>query len=146
MRKTKTNNLTYGLFNYKFTWGGIKLTIKDFFIMLSRIKFVLKHGYYPAALYDTNVYFKEIFEEIAQWYMVYSKSIPADYETKEEWNEVLGKMRMLNESLGEDYLDYIEKNHLNFNQAEYQTFYKNRAKKQTEFFNLLDKNFLNLWD
>ena len=136
------NKLTAGLFRYRFTWGGIKATIKDFFIMLTRIKFVIKHGYYPQALYNTDTYFVDMFEEIFQWYMDYSDSCPAEFETKEEWNKVLAKMRTLNQEMREEYFDLD----IPFVGEECRKFYADRDVKQREFFDLFCKYFHNFWD
>ena len=69
MRKSKScNQLTWGLFNYRgiYFWHNIK----DLRIYFQRIFYVLKHGYFPQATWETYCYFidsmKKIYETVAE--------------------------------------------------------------------------------
>lgn len=70
----KTNKLTCGLFMYrgKNFWRNIK----DIPIFFKRIIFVLKHGYFPVALWELDEYFIDIMKEILEWYRDDDHGIP----------------------------------------------------------------------
>lgn len=143
MRKEHTENqLTAGLF----TTTDFKTKIKDFFTMLDRIRFVLRHGYYPQALYNADIYLGDMLEEILQWHIDFGIACPWEFETREEWEAVLKKMRKLNLEIREDYCDYIDRVGTFFNPEESAKFYKEREEKQTELFNMLNKYIRCLWD
>ena len=146
-REPKTlNKLTAGLFNRPFSRLWLKFTIKDIGIMFSRIRFVFRHGYFPAALYNTDIYFSDMFEEILQWHMDYAMGYPSKFESKADWNKILNRMRELNSVLNMDYIDYTKKTGATFNSDESRKFYKDREIQQKEFFNLFCEYFHDLWD
>lgn len=64
MKKKSPNSLTWGLFNCRFPYHWAS----DFWIMLQRIPFVIKHGYYPQMRFETYYCSIYMWREILQWY------------------------------------------------------------------------------
>lgn len=143
----KINNLTSGLFNIspKYPISFIKHTIKDFFIMLKRLGFVIRHGYYPAAHYETYEYMLSIWKEIFTWYrdnrcgsgIILEPIEPNDEnwqkKNEEAYTEFYNKMLAELDTMGIDLLDYPDA-------GDEQEAAKNR------FFEMFKKIFYDLWD
>ena len=90
----KINRLCFNLFQYKGKY--FYKNIKDIPIFFSRLKFVIKHGYYPQAEWETFCYFTDMFIEILTEYR-YSRSgdpvISGNIEKdKKEFDSVLDEM------------------------------------------------------
>lgn len=99
----ETTKLTWGLYNIQprnpFRW--IARQCKDAGIMFKRLCFVIKHGYYPQARFETYSYFIDMFEDILIWYRFNRTGTPyildcyEDYQeekNKKEYNDLLDKM------------------------------------------------------
>lgn len=132
---SKTTNLTWGLYNisprYPFNW--LKYTIKDTWIMLKRLVFVVRHGYYPQAEWETFTYFIDMYKDIFNWYLhERSADIPfegvdeKDYQKKNDefYTNLIGLLEVMR--------DYDE--------------WEQAVAARDEFFDLMKKNFYHLWD
>ena len=139
----KTNKLTCGLFMYrgKNFWRNIK----DIPIFFKRIIFVLKHGYFPVALWELDEYFIDIMKEILEWYRDDDHSIPIfsmeeSYEwNKAKWDSILNRMIELLDFMDERNTIYREL--CNFKDHEAM---KENAKE--EFFKLFCEHFNSFWN
>ena len=139
----KTNKLTCGLFMYrsKNFWRNIK----DIPIFFKRIIFVLKHGYFPVALWELDEYFIDIMKEILEWYRDDDHSIPIfsmeeSYEwNKAKWDSILNRMIELLDFMDERNPIYREL--CNFKDHEAM---KENAKE--EFFKLFCEHFNSFWN
>lgn len=60
----KPNSLTWGLFNCRFPYHWAS----DFWIMLKRIPFVIKNGYYPQMRFEAYCCSIDMWKEILKWY------------------------------------------------------------------------------
>lgn len=139
----KTNKLTCGLFMYrgKNFWRNIK----DIPIFFKRIIFVLKHGYFPVALWELDEYFIDIMKEILEWYRDDDHGIPIfsmeeSYEwNKAKWDSILNRMIELLDFMDERSPIYREL--CNFKDHEAM---KENAKE--EFFKLFCEHFNSFWN
>ena len=139
----KTNKLTCGLFMYrgKNFWRNIK----DIPIFFKRIIFVLKHGYFPVALWELDEYVIDIMKEILEWYRDDDHSIPIfsmeeSYEwNKAKWDSILNRMIELLDFMDERNTIYREL--CNFKDHEAM---KENAKE--EFFKLFCEHFNSFWN
>lgn len=139
----KNNKLTCGLFMYrgKNFWRNIK----DIPIFFKRIVFVLKHGYFPMALWEFDEYFIDIMKEILEWYRDDDHSIPIfsmeeSYEwNKAKWDSILNRMIELLDFMDERNPIYREL--CNFKDHEAM---KENAKE--EFFKLFCEHFNSFWN
>lgn len=139
----KTNKLTCGLFMYrgKNFWRNIK----DIPIFFKRIVFVLKHGYFPVALWELDEYFIDIMKEILEWYRDDSHGTPIfsmeeSYEwNKAKWDSILNRMIELLDFMDERNPIYREL--CNFKDHEAM---KENAKE--EFFKLFCEHFNSFWN
>lgn len=139
----KTNKLTCGLFMYrgKNFWRNIK----DIPIFFKRIIFVLKHGYFPVALWELDEYFIDIMKEILEFYRDDDHGIPIfsmeeSYEwNKAKWDSILNRMIELLDFMDERNPIYREL--CNFKDHEAM---KENAKE--EFFKLFCEHFNSFWD
>lgn len=146
MRKSKScNQLTWGLFNYRgiYFWHNIK----DLRIYFKRIFYVLKHGYFPQANWETYLYFIDSMKKILKEYRYnrhgtgwilnekFDKTLDSDEQWKrnlEQYNKDLDEMLSLLEEMSQD-----PKKHEDLD-------LRDIAKEK--FFILFSKYFYHLWD
>lgn len=149
----KSNSLTWGLYNTnpKYPIYFIKNTIKDFFIMLKRIPYVIRHGYYPQATFETYAYMIDIWKDILTWYrnnrsgteividLLDGNSVNHDWyaENEKTYNEKLDKMLAELDIMAIDPLDCIDG---------YEAGDIKRQKAAERFFNIFKDLFFGLWD
>ena len=104
----KSTNLTWGLFNrYLSPFSTIKHFFKDVAIATKRFFFVLKHGYYPQANWETYVYFIDMYKDILTWYRNERTGTPCIKPYEEEnneklYNDMLDKMLYYLDVMGDD--------------------------------------------
>lgn len=149
----KNNSLTWGLFNIspKYPFNFIKHTIKDFFIMLKRIPFVIRHGYYEQANYETYMYMIDMWKDIFTWYRDHRCGtgvvidLPKDGNMNNEWeeanykayNEMLDKMLAELDAMAEDPFDHPDG---------YKAGDLKRQEAANRFFDMFKDMFFGLWD
>ena len=146
MRKSKNcNQLTWGLFNYRgiYFWKNIR----DLRIYFKRIFYVIKHGYFPQANWETYLYFIDSMKKILKEYRYnrhgtgwvlnekFDKTLDSDEQWKrnlEQYNKDLDEMLSLLEEMSQDPKKHEDLDLLNI------------AKEK--FFILFSKYFYHLWD
>lgn len=137
-RKTKKfkgfHNLSAGLFGYR-GWYWYK-NIGDFWILIKRAFFALKHGYAPQALWETDGWFISVMREILTNYRdnrIFVGFFESETKTVEEdeqkTNEMLDHMIKL--------LDKMELDSIKDDETD--------AAKE-EFFALFSKYFYYFWE
>lgn len=130
--KNKINRLCFNLFQYKGKY--FYKNIKDIPLFFSRLKFVIKHGYYPQAEWETFYYFIDIFTEIISTYRYERNGTPVitgDVDKDEkDFNLVLEEMLNCLQIMKKyDNIDYVVVNNV-----------------KDRFFKLFSKYFYDLWD
>ena len=141
-RKTKKfkglHNLSAGLFGYR-GWYWYK-NIGDFWILIKRVFFALKHGYAPQALWETDRWFIGVMREILTNYkdnriftgFFFDEGLNEEEDIAKTDKELEQMIRLL-DKMDMDYCD----NKDSFKESE-------RAKNK--FFILLSKYFFYLWE
>lgn len=145
--KNRSNRLSWGLFGYswKYPLCALKNTVKDFFILLGRVNYVLKHGYLPQATWETSIFFIDIMREILQNYRDNRTGSPCFKEEdlttcRDDYDKVLDKMiELLNKM---DETSYEDTDDIFQNQENYEKMYA----AKDEFFSVFSKYFYCLWD
>lgn len=149
----KNNSLTWGLFNAnpKYPFHFIKRNIKDFFIMLERIPFVIRHGYYQQANYEIYMYMIDMWKDIFTWYRDHRCGteividLPEDGNMNSEWEEANYKAynEMLDKMLAE--LDVMAKNPFDCPDG-YKIGDLKRQEAANRFFDMFKDMFFGFWD
>lgn len=152
MRKSKNcNQLTWGLFNCRgiYFWENIR----DLRIYFQRIFYVIKHGYFPQANWETYRYFIDSMKKILKEYRYnrhgtgwvlnekFGKTLDSDEQWKrnsEQYNKDLDEMLSLLEEMGRD-----PKKHEDLDLLDIMKKYDIAKEK---FFVLFSKYFYHLWD
>lgn len=130
------HNLSAGLFDYR-GWCWYK-NIGDFWILIKRVLFVMKHAYAPQALWETDTWFVDVMREILTNYRNNRIFIGFFDDESEEDNK-----RKTNEIL--DYmLGLLDKMDFNLTDDENKVIKSKIAKD--EFFSLFNKYFYYLWE
>lgn len=146
MKKVKTNNLTYNLFPYKKKYWYKNL--KGIPVLFKRFVFLLRHGYTPAACWDTYAWFIDTMTEILEWHRNERLGTPCimlPYQDTQEWednnnvawNAILDDMINMLYFMRDDFLGGVEA------PVDVEGF-KERTKDN--FMKLFAKYFYNLWD
>lgn len=141
-KKTKkfkgTHNLSAGLFGYR-GWYWYK-NIGDFWTLIKRVFFTLKHGYAPQALWETDGWFIGVMREILTNYRdnrifvgVFKSETETAEENEQKTNEMLDRMIKL--------LDKMELDFIKDDETEEES---NAAKE--EFFALFSRYFYYFWE
>lgn len=149
----KCNSLTWGLFNTnpKYPFYFIKNSIKDFFTMLKRIPYVIRHGYYPQATFETYMYMIDTWRDILTWYkdnrsgteviidLLDGNSINQDWYTENEnaYDERLNKMLAELDIMAKDPFDHPDG---------YKAGDTAREEAAESFFKTFKDLFFGLWD
>lgn len=143
------NNITFGLFTYlKRFWY---LNLKDIPIFFKRIFFTLKHGYTPAAQWETFGWFIAVMREVLINYRNNRIGTPVvipDYDIDdllasegkniEVYNNVLDEMITL--------LDKMDENNSAYNDVSLEEMHSAMDTAKDRFFELFSKYFYTLWD
>ena len=141
-KKTKKfkgfHNLSAGLFGYR-GWRWYK-NIGDFWILIKRVFFTLKHGYAPQALWETDGWFIGVMREILTNYRdnrifvgFFESETKTAEENEQKTNEILDRMIKL--------LDKMELDTIKDDETEEES---NAAKE--EFFALFSRYFYYFWE
>ena len=142
IKKTKKfkgfHNLSAGLFGYR-GWRWYK-NIGDFWILIKRVFFTLKHGYAPQALWETDGWFIGVMREILTNYRdnrifvgFFESETKTAEENEQKTNEILDRMIKL--------LDKMELDTIKDDETEEES---NAAKE--EFFALFSRYFYYFWE
>lgn len=132
-KKIQTNNLTFGLFNFR----NPITNLKDIPIYFKRLAFLLKHGYSPMAQWETYHWFICVMREIFTFYKneragdILIEDVPED-----KWKD-------MNDELYDNLLSLLD----DMDEEKYypkDTIKMERAKE--EFFKLFSKYFYDFWD
>ena len=143
-----TNKLSWGLFMFhgKDWWRNLK----DIPIFIKRIFFTLKHGYSPAARWETFCWFIAVMREILINYRDNRTGTPVvipNYDADslisknkniEAYNNILNKMIEL--------LDKMDENNLAYNGVSLEEMHSAMDSAKNKFFELFSKYFYTLWD
>lgn len=129
------HNISAGLFGYRGRYWF--RNIKDLWILIKRVFFVLRHGYSPQALWEMDVWFVDVMKELLTWQRdnrmsvgYFEKETVNEDENKEKTDELLTHMLGLLERADPFQID-------NFDEAE---------KAKNEFLELFSKYFYKFWD
>lgn len=129
------HNISAGLFGYRGRYWF--RNIKDLWILIKRVFFVLRHGYAPQALWEMDVWFIDVMKELLTWQRdnrmsvgYFEKETANEDEDKEKTDELLNHMLGLLEKA--DPFQTGE-----FEEAE---------KAKNEFLELFSKYFYKFWD
>ena len=142
------NKLSWGLFMFrgKNWWRNLK----DIPIFIKRIFFTLRHGYSPAARWETFEWFIAVMREILINYRDNRMGTPVvipDYniddlisENKniEIYNNILDEMITL--------LDQMDENNSAYNDISLEEMHSAMDTAKNKFFELFSKYFYTLWD
>lgn len=144
------NKLSWGLFMFhdKDWWRNLK----DIPIFIKRIFFVLKHGYSPAAQWETYGWFMSVMKEILTNYRYnrmgspvvidnffdVKEENPNDIANEEAYNAILDRMIIL--------LDLMDENNQLYNDMDWKEADKKKEDAKNEFFKLFSEQFYELWD
>lgn len=144
------NKLSWGLFMFhgKSWWRNLK----DIPIFIKRIFFVLKHGYSPAAQWETYGWFMSVMKEILTNYRYnrmgspvvidnffdVKEENPNDVVNEEAYNAILDRMIVL--------LDKMDESNPIYNNMSWKKRYEEMADATNEFFKLFSDYFYCLWD
>ena len=144
------NKLSFGLFMFhgKSWWRNLK----DIPIFIKRIFFVLKHGYSPAAQWETYGWFMSVMKEILTNYRYnrmgspvvidnffdVKEENPNDVANEEAYNAILDRMIVL--------LDLMDEHNQLYNDMDWKEADKKKEDAKNEFFKLFSKHFYTLWD
>lgn len=143
-----TNKLSWGLFMLrgKNWWRNLK----DIPIFIQRIFFTLKHGYSPAAQWETFEWFIAVMREILINYRDNRMGTPVvipDYDADslisenknlEAYNNILNEMIEL--------LDKMDECNSTYNDVSLEEMHSAMDTTKNKFFELFSKYFYTLWD
>lgn len=152
----KWNKITSGLFLYRglYFWRNIK----DIFILIGRVFFILKHGYNPIARWDYYAWFIDITKDILTEYLKDHVGYKIIDDTKSpEWNEqawenIIKEMMDCLARMDENaYYDtkpcrYDETGDRDDLMKWYNEVEKEMEIAKRRFFLLMNKYFYDLWD
>lgn len=141
-RKTKKfkglHNLSAGLFGYR-GWYWYK-NISDFWILIKRVFFALKHGYAPQALWETDRWFIGVMREILTNYkdnriftgFFFDEGLNEEEDIAKTDKELEQMIRLL-DKMDMGYCDNKDP-------------FKESERAKNKFFILLSKYFFYLWE
>ena len=136
------------MFHGKSWWRNLK----DIPIFIKRIFFVLKHGYSPAAQWETYGWFMSVMKEILTNYRYnrmgspvvidnffdVKEENPNDVVNEEAYNAILDRMIVL--------LDLMDEHNQLYNDMDWKEADKKKEDAKNEFFKLFSEQFYGLWD
>ena len=141
-RKTKKfkglHNLSAGLFGYR-GWYWYK-NIGDFWILIKRVFFTLKHGYAPQALWETDGWFIGVMREILTNYK--DNRVFTGFFFNEGLNEEENIAKTDKEL--EQMIRLLDKMDMGY--CDDKDPFKESEKAKNKFFILLSKYFFYLWE
>lgn len=129
------HNISAGLFGYRGRYWY--KNIKDLWILIKRVFFVLRHGYAPQALWEMDVWFIDVMKELLTWQRdnrvsvgYFEEETANEDENRKKTDELLNHMLELLEKANPFRID-------NLQEAE---------KTKNEFLELFSKYFYGFWD
>ena len=144
------NKLSFGLFMFhgKSWWRNLK----DIPIFIKRIFFVLKHGYSPAAQWETYGWFMSVMKEILTNYRYNRMGSPVVidnfFDVKEENSNDIANEEAYNAILDRmiDLLDKMDESNPIYDNMYWKESDKAIVNAKNEFFKLFSEYFYCLWD
>lgn len=142
----KITSANFGLFNYRprYFW----LNLKDIPIYFSRLKHVIRFGYYPQAQWESFEYFIQMWEEILTGYRIRRQGDPVvvkPYENTPEWEKK--NEEAFNKILDTMLADLaIMKTDPMLDTEHYDEANNRREAAKEEFFKLFSEHFYDWWD
>ena len=144
------NKLSFGLFMFhgKSWWRNLK----DIPIFIKRIFFVLKHGYSPAAQWETYGWFMSVMKEILTNYRYNRMGSPVVidnfFDVKEENSNDIANEEAYNAILDRmiDLLDKMDESNPIYDNMDWKESDKAIVNAKNEFFKLFSEHFYSLWD
>ena len=128
------HNISAGLFNYRGRYWY--KNIKDLWILIKRVFFVLRHGYSPQALWEMDCWFVDIMKELLTWQRDNRMSVGYfEMETENEEENIAKTNELLNHML--ELLGKADPFGEDFEEAQ---------KAKNEFLELFSKYFYKFWD
>lgn len=103
---------------------------------------LVKYGYDEYARWETFNWFIDTMKSILVSYVTDASSYPCEFETPEEWHEVLCHMLELLDLMDECNPKYDSEDYI----FGYEKTYNEMNEAKEEFFQLFAKYFYNLWD
>ena len=141
-KKTKkfkgTHNLSAGLFGYR-GWYWYK-NIGDFWVLIKRVFFTLKHGYAPQALWETDGWFIGVMREILTNYK--DNRVFTGFFFNEGLNEEENIAKTDKEL--EQMIRLLDKMDMGY--CDDKDPFKESERAKNKFFILLSKYFFYLWE
>lgn len=136
------NKLSFGLFMFhgKSWWRNLK----DIPIFIKRIFFVLKHGYSPAAQWETYGWFMSVMKEILTNYRNNRCGTPVIIDSGNEAENIEAYNKILDNMI--DLLDKMDESNPIYNNMSWKKRYEEMADATNEFFKLFSDYFYCLWD
>lgn len=142
------NKFSWGLFMFrgKNWWRNLK----DIPIFIKRIFFTLKHGYSPAAQWETFEWFIAVMREILINYRDNRTGTPIvipDYHTDDlisENKNIEAYNNILNEMI--ELLDKMDECNSTYNDVSLEEMHSAMDTAKNRFFELFSKYFYTLWD
>ena len=139
-------NIKFGLFD---KGSSFKTILRDIRIYISRIFFIIKHGYSPVMQWEFYSWHRAMCEEFFRHNLkerygtpVLSNEIPVVQGEKpddvETWNNILKEMI--------HYLELMDENNSAYDGVSLDKTYENLEKNKELFFELFKKYYYTLWD
>lgn len=142
--KSQINKASWGLF-YRRGWRRF-LKIKDIPIYFKRIFFVIKHGYYPPAKWETSNYFIDMFREIFTWYRYNRSSSPMMVDMDNYNFDANTKAADDLYDTLIDLLDKMDERNPIYDETSFEDQGIAMTKAKNEFFELFSRHFYDFWD
>ena len=130
-------SLSWGLFAGGFSkLRNIRRNLKDIPILIGRVLFAIRHGYFPQGQWQTDEYLIYMLYDILSFYRSEGSSYPDRLDSVGEWYEILDEMLACltvmkqNEDDCDDWDELEDK----------------RIEAKDRFFKLFSEYFFDLWD
>lgn len=143
-----SHHLTWGLFNYNgVSWyRKIKLNVKDFFIFLKRVKYILKNGYSPIAKWEMDSWFVCVMRDILKKYNEERMGYPGRFADADDGEEQWSKEVNHAIELLEEYYELYSNSFYDFDAEKVKERQDNIKRVKKEFFKWFSDNLEDLWD
>lgn len=144
----KITNISFGLFENH--WYSFGRNIKDFFILLKRIPYTLKHGFTPVGTWETDSYFIQMMLDIMKDYRYNRHGSGFMYDPTVETEEEAAKSltpdqyRPRADKIFDELISCLEI--MNIGQFEEGYNKEEHEKAKKKFFRIFSANFETFWD
>lgn len=142
----RITSANFSLFNYRsiYFWKNLK----DIPIFFSRLKYVIRHGYYPQAQWESFEYFIQMWEEILIGYRTRRNGTPIIIKPDENTPEWEKKNATAFDEILDTMLTDLEimKTDPMSDMKYYKEVNDRRETAKEEFFKLFSEHFYDWWD